>query len=292
MQVSIVTRYPERIDSYFSSLVCNTLNKTGIEIQPIDASNYIPKQTDRRSCLRATKKLRKIFDKSDLIHALDYRTAWACADALTDKKNSKQWIYSAADYPKTEHPELIKRLEQAKVCLCFNQAIHQKMRELYLGRFEVIYPPISAHTKSEIDFDQISCFGLSESNLQELQKSLEVRCPEIQLNSESFQSGIIIESRENIAFSDQVIRALQSGAVAFAKQNTWLEFEISDHVNGYIYESDWQLHNLLATFLSKKNILEQTQIKSEKHFNQLFSVENYTKKLENIYSKFKACVTI
>lgn len=134
----LVRNAPLAIREWTSNLSLG-LPRYGIQIEVLDAAEWMPAETGSGVDLGVTSKLRSRAADFDIVHAFGYRAAWACAEAFGI---GEAWLYTATDPPKTRHPELVKRLNKAQAGLCGGQAIHTMLTDAGCHGLETSYPPV------------------------------------------------------------------------------------------------------------------------------------------------------
>ena len=120
----------------FTQLLADALDKEGVEVVVDDCDDWIPDKTGRGVDREVSKKVLAAARGFDLVHAFTYRTAWACSAAL--RRGS--WIYTAHDLPKTVHPQLIERLNEARAGVCSSWAAHNMLTSAGAQRLSVTHP--------------------------------------------------------------------------------------------------------------------------------------------------------
>jgi glycosyltransferase involved in cell wall biosynthesis len=112
----------------------------GVELVVDDAS-WIPDQTAPKVSKQVTARLRDAAKGFDVVHALEYRAAWACGEAFGLRF---PWLYTAYRMPKTRHPELIDRLCAARRGLAASRAVFDALNEVDCVNLEVLAPAAQA----------------------------------------------------------------------------------------------------------------------------------------------------
>lgn len=111
--------------TYADDLV-REMPKHGIEPVIEEASAWIPNETGPKHDKKVSRRLRELASSYDLVHALGYRTAWACSAAFGHKE---AWVYTAYNLPKTTHRVFISRLNDAQAGICASRAIYRALDE-------------------------------------------------------------------------------------------------------------------------------------------------------------------
>lgn len=119
----------------------DALDREGVELVVDDTDDWIPNETGRRTDRDVTKRVRAAAQGFDVVHAFGYRAAWACSAAL----GGAPWLYTAHDIPKTVHPDLIARLNDARAGVCSTDAVRHRLEAAGAKRLETIRPglPVS-----------------------------------------------------------------------------------------------------------------------------------------------------
>lgn len=115
------------------------LREYAIEAELIDASGFIPDATGPSVDKQVTSELRDIARSFDLVHAIGYRAAWACAEAFGAKE---AWTYSAYDIPRTTHRLLITRLNDSQGGVCSSRAVYRQLDEALATQLFTLMPAI------------------------------------------------------------------------------------------------------------------------------------------------------
>lgn len=123
----------------YSDHLLEGLREAGVAVRVEDVSDWIPNDTRGSFDKEVTKKLLPLAREYDLVHAFGYRAAWACAEALGKKL---PWIYTAYDLPKTTHPELVARLDKARVGLAVSRAVKSALDEALVSGVKLLTPGI------------------------------------------------------------------------------------------------------------------------------------------------------
>lgn len=126
------------------------LSAEGVEAHALDASAWMPADTESRTNRDAAKRLKAIAQDYDLVHAFGYRCAWACADAFGDREG---WGFTVYDAPKTNHPALLDRLRLSAFGITGSHAIRVALRELNIA-CETITP---GQALPKVDLDRPAC---------------------------------------------------------------------------------------------------------------------------------------
>ena len=139
MRVLYLVRAASQAVKEWTSNLSLGLPRYGIQIEIVDAEDWMPPETGAGVDLGVSSKLRSRASDFDIVHAFGYGPAWACAEAFGI---GEAWLYTATDPPKTRHPELIKRLNKAQAGLCGGQAIHTMLSDAGCIGLETTYPPV------------------------------------------------------------------------------------------------------------------------------------------------------
>ncbi len=119
-----------------TSLLVEALDRVGVELVVDDADDWIPNETGGKIDRETSKRVRAAAQGFDLVHAFGYRAAWACSAAF----GNQRWVYTAHDMPKSVHPQLIERLNDARAGACSSQAVHMQLEAAGARRLEVVRP--------------------------------------------------------------------------------------------------------------------------------------------------------
>jgi glycosyltransferase involved in cell wall biosynthesis len=92
----------------------------GVELV-VDDATWIPDATGGLRDREVSRRLREDSKGFDVVHAAEYRAAWACAEAFGIRR---PWIYTAYRLPKTTHPDFIDRLLSARRGHCVSRAVY------------------------------------------------------------------------------------------------------------------------------------------------------------------------
>jgi hypothetical protein len=90
----------------------------------LDNAPWIPDKTGYWADRETSRRLRQAARGFDLVHAWGYRAAWACAEAFYVRS---PWVYSVFEPPKTTDPELVDRLNTARLGLVATQAARRPL---------------------------------------------------------------------------------------------------------------------------------------------------------------------
>lgn len=115
------------------------LEELGIELVIDDVASWIPDATGRRVDREVTKRLKQEARGFDVVHALSYRSAWACAEAFYVRY---PWTYSAYDFPITRHPDLVDRLNSARLGLVSTRTLRRYLDAADVLHMTTLEPPV------------------------------------------------------------------------------------------------------------------------------------------------------
>jgi glycosyltransferase involved in cell wall biosynthesis len=115
------------------------LDPLGIEVVVDDAA-WIPNETGFQADKTVTKRLKEDAKGFDLVLAVDYRAAWACAEAFYLRR---PWAYLAWGMPKTTLPDLIDRLCSARLGWCPSHAVRTALEGADCVHLETLLPPVA-----------------------------------------------------------------------------------------------------------------------------------------------------
>lgn len=111
------------------------LEPCGVEAVVVDATEWMPQETGPRFDKLVSKRLAATAEGFDVVHAVGYRTAWACSAAFGAKR---PWIYTAYDMPKTRHPLFVGRLNDSAAGLCSARAVRRALDEILVMNLEIV----------------------------------------------------------------------------------------------------------------------------------------------------------
>ncbi|MCW5937685.1 MAG: glycosyltransferase family 4 protein [Fimbriimonadaceae bacterium] len=115
------------------------LEQHGVEFVVDDAEAWIPDKTGPKVDKEVTRQMRAALRGFDLVHAFAYRPAWACAEAFYVRQ---PWLYTAYDLPRTTHPDLVDRLNAARVGLCSSRAVRDALDAADTLHLQVVAPGV------------------------------------------------------------------------------------------------------------------------------------------------------
>lgn len=138
MRVLALLRRPRGGIANWIADVRGALAEQGVELV-VDDATWIPDSTAPKVSKEVTARLREAAKGFDLVHALEYRAAWACSDAFGIRS---PWLYTAYRMPKTRHPELIDRLCAARRGLVPSRAVFDALNEVDCVNLEVLAPAL------------------------------------------------------------------------------------------------------------------------------------------------------
>lgn len=139
MRVLIVRRVEAGGLASHSEVLAEALDAHGIEAVVDDAASWIPDKTGWSVDRLVTKSMRSAAKGFDLVHAMGYRTAWACAEALAFRS---PWVYTAHDLPKTTLSDLIDRLNLARCGICSSPSVQRALSRAGAENLEVVAPGV------------------------------------------------------------------------------------------------------------------------------------------------------
>lgn len=133
----------------YTNLLRDPLERLGVEFVVDDVEDWIPNDTGGRVDREVSKKLRDAKKGFDLVHAFGFRAAWACSAAF----GREDWLYTAHDMPKTTHPKLVEKLNEARAGVCSSKAVMNVLEEADVNRLEVVMPGLPTNRRV-LDRDQ------------------------------------------------------------------------------------------------------------------------------------------
>lgn len=148
MRILAVHRQPGTETALLVESLAAYFGARGREYAVEDASDWMPKETGPRVDPAVGRKLGTIAESVDLIHAWGYRVAWACGESL----RRRRWIFSALRLPKTDHPELMARLNRSRLAIAFSRSLKAALGLRYLRDVRVLslgVPPSARADRAE-----------------------------------------------------------------------------------------------------------------------------------------------
>lgn len=113
----------------------------GVTLDLLDVSEWMPEETGRKVDKAVSKQLKERAKGYDLVHALSYRVAWACAEAFYIRS---PWVYTAYDVPATLHSEFIDRLNAARAGICSSRVVRKSLDSADALNLTVLTPGLPA----------------------------------------------------------------------------------------------------------------------------------------------------
>ncbi len=130
------------------------------EVVVLDASDWIPNETGPRHDREVSKRLYQEAEGFDRVHAFGYRCAWACSACFGDKR---PWVYTAYDMPKTKHPLLVARLNEAGAGLGVSRAVTRALDDMLVMRVETVPPGVRRPVGAPDRASARAALGLDEN---------------------------------------------------------------------------------------------------------------------------------
>lgn len=136
------------------------LKQRGYDADIVDATEWMPLPTGRKTDKAVSERLKKLCEPYDLVHAFGYRCAWACGVAIG---YGEAWVYSAIDMPKTTHRLLIDKLNCAQFGICSSYAVRKVLDEAMALDLVMIPPgvpdppsppPTKAEARAQFDLPE------------------------------------------------------------------------------------------------------------------------------------------
>ncbi|MCB8933185.1 MAG: glycosyltransferase family 4 protein [Fimbriimonadaceae bacterium] len=115
--------------------LAEALGACDVEAAAVDATDWMPNETGPKFDKHVSKRLVDTARGFDVVHAVGYRTAWACSAAFGDKR---PWIYTAYDLPKTRHPLFVGRLNDSAAGLCSARAVRKALDDILVMNLETV----------------------------------------------------------------------------------------------------------------------------------------------------------
>lgn len=150
-----------------STSLASALRERGVEVEIEEASESIPDQTGGKIDKQVSEWLRKRADSFDLVHAFEYRSAWACAEAFGYEE---AWLYTAYGMPKTTHRMLVDRLNRSQAGICSSNAVLRVLDGALALDLAVIHPgvptireanPERKHARRELGLEEPATYVAS-----------------------------------------------------------------------------------------------------------------------------------
>ncbi len=242
--------------------VVEGLRAGGDEVDLLDAAPWIPMATDKGSDRETTRELQRRAKGYDLVHAWNWRCAWACGSAL----RNEPWVYSALTRPKTTHPELLDRLCRARMGFCANSVIHKDLDAAFCT--PIRHVPLGVPDLPEISREQArETLGIpledpvvmAEPEAEDLDwvrdavTSCRDRVPAIRLSlgpenrsTRIAAANIVLVADRRSGTSALALEAMARGAVPLVRDSNGLEELIDERVNGYRFIEDHEMADTLA----------------------------------------------
>ncbi len=139
MRILLLRRDPSEELRRWSDDLVTQLGAGGITAYAYESDLWLPKETHPMLNKETSKRLREIGKDYDLVHALGYRAAWACAEAFGDVET---WCYSVYDFPKTRNSKLIERLNMAQFGTCVCRAVRNDLDGAGTNNLQLVYPSV------------------------------------------------------------------------------------------------------------------------------------------------------
>ncbi len=140
MRVLFLTRQRKGNIASVCQTLADALDEFEVEAVVDDASSWIP---DRTGWLVDRGVSKKVMDASrgfDIVHAWGYRAAWACSEAFYIRR---PWVYTQLDPPRTTHPQLIDRLNAARLGFCSCRLIREQLSKADTLHLRSMAAPVS-----------------------------------------------------------------------------------------------------------------------------------------------------
>lgn len=121
-----------------TKLLAAALDREGVEAVIDDADDWIPSETGGKTDRETSRKVVAAMKGFDIAHAFGPRTAWACNEAF----HRERWLYTMFDMPKTVHPQLIQRLNDARFGIASSHSVRAVLENAKANRVQTIYPGV------------------------------------------------------------------------------------------------------------------------------------------------------
>lgn len=140
MRVLFLTRQRKGNVASVCQTLADALDEFDVEAVIDEASSWIPDKTGWLVDRGVSKKVMDASRGFDIIHAWGYRAAWACSEAFYIRK---PWVYTQLDPPRTTHPQLIDRLNAARVGFCSCRLIRERLAKVDTLHLRSMAAPVS-----------------------------------------------------------------------------------------------------------------------------------------------------
>lgn len=257
----------------YTEALSETLSSEGVEARIEDAEDWLPQETGKPHDKAATKTLRERATGFDLVHAFGSRCAWACAEALGEKK---PWGWTAYEMPATDHKELLKRLRMARFGFCASHAVKRKLGDVVA---KVRYPGIPKRdlrgqdlcaAKVAIGLDAEAPLVLTRRGgaaIEEAADRVRRRLPQASfmqalgeetgellplrgsLDEALAAADLWVEDRPDLGFSLPTVKALMMGVPVILRDSGCLSELVIERTSGAIFREDYALADVIASHL-------------------------------------------
>lgn len=151
MNVVLLHRQPFGGIATYARVLRDELIRQGFEVQILEASEQIPNATGMKVDKMITAWLKEAVGDADLVHAVGYRAAWACAEAFG---YDEAWVYTAYDMPKTTNNQLIDRLNRSQAGIAASNAVWRELDQAFALDLSVIYPGVPTEREEHLSPQQ------------------------------------------------------------------------------------------------------------------------------------------
>lgn len=141
MRVLFLTRQRKGNAASVCQTLADALDEFDVEAVIDDASSWIPDKTGWLVDRGVSKKVMDAARGFDIVHAWGYRTAWACSEAFYVRR---PWVYTQLDPPRTTHPQLIDRLNAARLGFCSCRLIREQLSKVDTLHLRSLAAPVAA----------------------------------------------------------------------------------------------------------------------------------------------------
>lgn len=300
MRVLILTRQPRGGVATFARAISDAATDAGHTTFHLDAIDWMPRETGRPHDRATSAKLRERATGYDAVIAMNYRCAWACAEALGKKK---PWIYIAYDLLPTTSSELMDRLNQARCGFSPSRNGRTILESAWAHRVRDLRPwlpkgPLAAREISAQPLIAVLGTRLSSGEKERARDhvrraadrlgpiELKFTCDEPDRESALrlvASAHLALQPLSGRSFSFGVLEALTMGVPTLVRDRGGLGEMIEHRYSGLLYDDADQLSDSVASALQAplllESISEAARHRAEDYFRKSESVETLLKTL-------------
>lgn len=140
MRVLILRRQERGGIATYTDLLASLLPRSGVSVRVEDATGWMPQETQRGDIKKGNKALRELAADYDVVHAFGYRCAWACSEVFG---SDEAWMFTAWDFPKTTHPSLVEKLNDAADGFATSRALRRHLEDAGVVDVSLAVPSVS-----------------------------------------------------------------------------------------------------------------------------------------------------